>query len=112
MHHTSYGLQLKLTEVIQEFGNGLDIDAKCIFRLIHKGSKVLKITGKQVGCLTSQCRLEYRLVLLCKTFREAKVSSMFNKADAELECAKIIQGTRKFSLQVAACFFQSIGARV
>jgi hypothetical protein len=97
--------------VTQELGNGLNTDARSIFRLIHKGAKVLKITGKQVGCLTSQRRLENRLVLFCKIFREGKASPMINMADAVLKFAKIIQSVRKFSLQIAARFFQRIGAR-
>ena len=80
----------RLTEVIQELGNSLNTDAKSIFRLIHEGAKVPEITGKQVGSPTSQCCLEYRLVLLRKALREGKVSVMLNKTDAVLKCAKII----------------------
>ena len=109
---SSRGLESGLaTGVTQELGYSLNADAKSFFRLIHKGAKVLKITGKQMGCLTSQRRLENRLVLLCKTFREGEASSMINKVDSVLKCAKTIQGVRKFSLQVAARFFQRIGTR-
>ena len=91
--------------MIQKRGDSLDTDAEGIFRLIHKGAKILKIPSKQVGCLTRQRRLKNRLIFFCKAFGEGKASPMLNKVDDIVKRAKTLQGIRKFSLQVAACFF-------
>ena len=101
----------QLSEVIQELGDSLDTDAEGVLRLIHKGTKVFKITGKQMGCLTRQCCLKNRLIFFCKAFEEAKVNPMLNKVDAIVKQAKTFQGMRKLSLQVAACFLQRICVR-
>jgi len=102
---------VRLSQVTQELGYGQDVDAEGVIRLVHDGTKVLQITAKQMGCLTSERCLEDWLDLLCKSFRVEKVCSMFNKVDTLQECVQTIQGLWKFPLQVAASFLQCIGAR-
>ena len=84
-------IQLCLPQVTEKLGNGLDTDTKSIFGLVHEGTEVLEITCNHMGCLTCECCLEDRLVLMCKPGGEGKAGLMFNQADAVLKCVQAIQ---------------------